>query len=78
MLVDVAKVIAPDLHASRQLWCDSPDNLATLIRWLGCKGLTVNWDADHYAYLLEKPHKWQAEWDELQAELAKAEQDDHS
>lgn len=78
--VDVARVIAPDLFAAKAApqWCDDPSNLATLIRWLDCKGLTANWEADHFAYLCEKPHKWQAEWDEMQAEFARAEEADCS
>lgn len=80
MLVNVAQVIAPDLHAQTTAatprWCDDPANIAMLIRWLGCKGLTNNWDADDYAYVCDKGHKWQHEWDELQAELAKAEEAD--
>lgn len=54
------------------MWYDNPQNLALLIRWLDCKCQTNNWEADHYAYLLEKPWKWQHEWDEFQAELAGA------
>jgi hypothetical protein len=77
ILVDVARVIAPD-HHNKHAWADDPANLAQLIRWLDCKGLTHRWEADHYAYLLEKAHKWQGEWDEMQAELAKADRDDYS
>lgn len=79
MLVDVGKVIASDAaERERYRWADDPSNIATLIRWLACKGLTNNWEADHYAYLCEKPHKWHAEWEELQAEFARAEEADGS
>lgn len=50
-------------------WCDDPANLALLLRYLDLQGLLVNWSPDDYAYFMEKAHKWQHEWDELQAEL---------
>lgn len=79
MLVDVAKVIAPDLHARQdRAWCDDRNNIAQLIRWLGGKPFTNNWDAYDYASVVEKPWKWTEEWRELQAELAAAEEADHA
>lgn len=79
MRVDVARVIAPDLHAKQdRAWCDDHNNVAMLIRWLGIKALTNNWDADDYASVVEKPWKWDTEWRELQAELVAAEDADHA
>ena len=52
------------------MWCDDPANLALLIRYLDVQGQLNGWRPDDYAYFLEKPHKWQQEYDELQAELA--------
>ena len=79
---NVVEVIAPDLHSKDEpAWYETPDrldNVATLIRWLDCKSQTNNWEADQYAYLCEKPWKWQAEWDEMQAEFAAAREADHA
>lgn len=76
MLVDVATVIASD--AAKPKWYDDPANIALLIRWLDCKCLLNSWEPDDYAYLLEKPQKWQPEWEQFQAEFAKAEAGDHA
>lgn len=59
-------------------WADDPANIAMLIRYLSCKGRTLNWTDDDFAYLCDKAHKFQAEWDELQAELASAAEADHA
>lgn len=83
MPLPVERVIAFDLYSREEgkpYWCDDlanfGDNLGTLIRWLACKGITANWTEDDFANLAEKPRRWQAEWDEMQAEFAKAEEAD--
>ena len=63
MLVDVAKVIAPDLHTQETRWYEdcatreALDRAATLLRWLAHKCRTNNWEADDYARILERPDR---------------------
>lgn len=61
---------------AERLWCDTPANIGMLIRYLAATGVTVNWTDDDYAYLCEKPWKWQAEWDEMQAQLSAMNQEE--
>lgn len=62
--------------AAERIWCNTPSNIGLLIRWLDQQGLTLNWDASDFAYVCERPEKWQAEWDELQAALRAGERAD--
>lgn len=46
-------------------WYDNRMNLQHLAAFLDAVGLPVE-DSDGVAYFLEKPYKWQKEWDILQ------------
>lgn len=46
-------------------WWESHTEVARLIRWLGESGSVDDYDASDWAYLVEKPWKWDSEYQEM-------------